>query len=319
MSTSGTATFSRNRDQIIQRALRLTGEVASGETSFDAGLVDEAAAALNAMVKHWQAGGVHIWTTEEAILFLQNSQRQYTLSSSSTDHASRSFVQTTLSADEASGQTTISLTATTGMADNDYIGIELDDGTLHWTQINGAPGGSSVVIDVATTGAASSGNVVVTYTTKLVRPLTILSARLFDFASLIETPLELMDRIEYQEYPNKTAESTVNGLYYDRRGGANASGLLYVWPTPADVTGAIKMTIQRPIEDFSAAGNDPDLPQEWIRALTWNLADELADEHGTPEPKRSRIEQRAARFLADVNWWETELTEIQFMPDMRRG
>jgi hypothetical protein len=150
-----------------------------------------------------------------------------------------------------------------------------------------------------------------------VRPLKIFSARKHDLDSGIDRPLDEMDRIEYQEMPNKTTSGAVNSYYYDRRGGAAQTGLLYLWTSPADASEAIKMTVARPIEDFTVAGDDADLPQEWIRAIEWGLADEIADEYDVPEPKRTRIERRAAQFLNEANWWERELLSIQFVPDTR--
>jgi len=317
MSTSGTATFSRNRDQLIKSALRKINAFESGETP-DAESMNDAAEALNAMVKHWQAAGINIWTTQEAIVFPQPSQSTYTLALTATDHATENYTETELAADAISGATTITVDAITGIATTYNIGVQVDDGTIHWTTVNGAPSGSTVTLTAGLDDAASSGARVLVYQTKLVRPLKIISARRYNFSSDIDTPLFEMDRVEYQEMPNKTTSSTVNAYFYDRRGGKNTSGLLYLWPTPSSVDEAIKMTVARPIEDFSAAGNDPDLPQEWIRAIEWNLADEIADEYDVPEPKRSRIAAKAEQFLSDVTWFERELTEVRFEPDMRR-
>src|SRR3982751_5477022 len=127
MATSGLYISSQNRDTIISSALRKLGAVASGETP-GSDMVSDANSALNAMVKHWQGAGLHIWTTGEAMLFLQADQARYTLSSTSTDHATETFYQTDISADEASGQTVISLTDTSNITAADYIGIVLDDG-----------------------------------------------------------------------------------------------------------------------------------------------------------------------------------------------
>ena len=43
---------------------------------------------------------------------------------------------TTLDADEAASQTVLSVTSTSGFANSDNIGIELDDGTRQWTTIS---------------------------------------------------------------------------------------------------------------------------------------------------------------------------------------
>lgn len=317
MSTSGTVTFARNRDQLIASALRKVSAFESGET-LDSQAVTEAGDALNAMIKHWQADGIHIWTTQEATLFPQKSQTSYSLALTSTDHATDSYVETSLSAAAISGATSVSVAAVTGIADTYKIGIEVASNVLSWTTVSGAPSGTTVTLTAGLSAAAASGARVLVYQTNLVRPLKIISARRYNFASAIDVPLTEFDRIEYQGMPNKANASTVNSFFYDRRGGKNAAGLIYLWPTPANVNDAVKMTVARPIEDFSAAGNDSDLPQEWIRAIEWNLADEIADEYDVPEPKRSRIEKRAQRFLAEVSWWEKELTSIEIVPDRRR-
>src|SRR3989304_4905180 len=84
MATSGTATFSRNRDQIIKAALIKVGAIEAGETPSSDDVTD-AAVSLNAMVKHWQGTGINIWTVGEATLFLQLDQTQYSLGSSSAE------------------------------------------------------------------------------------------------------------------------------------------------------------------------------------------------------------------------------------------
>lgn len=316
MSTSGTTSFSRNRDQLIASALRKINAFESGETP-DSASVSEASDALNALLKHWQGQGIEIWTTQEAILFTQLDQTRYTLGSS-TDHATASYVLTALTSAAANGASTVVLDSVTGIATTYKIGVQLDDGTLHWTTVNGAPSGSTVTLTAALSDSAAAGNMVVAYQTDLTRPLKILSARRHNLTSGIDTPLFEMDRIEYQELPNKTSEGSANGFYYDRRGGTNTTGYLYLWPEPSTVNEALKMTVARPIEIFSAAGDDADLPQEWVRAIVWNLADELADEYDVPEPKRSRIERRAAQYLAEANWSERELVSFQLMPDTGR-
>jgi len=317
MTTSGTYTFSRNRDQLIASALRKCSAIESGETP-GSDMISDASEALNAMVKHWQASGIHIWTTQEAILFPAVSRNLYYVGSTTTDRVAGPYAQTSLSADAASGASTITVDSIVGIATTYTIGVLLDDGTVQWTTVNGAPSGSTVTLTATLTGAASDGNSVFAYQALLVRPLKILTARRHNLTSKIDVDLMEMDRAEYQAMPNKTDESTVNSFFYDRRGGANALGAINLWPTPADLTDAIKMTVARPIQDFTVAGDDCDLPQEWIRTIEWNLADEIADEYDVPEPKRTRIERRAAEYLAEVNWWEKELTAISFVPSFNR-
>jgi hypothetical protein len=311
MSTSGTATFSRNRDQLIKAALRKVNAFEAGETP-DSDSLNDAAEALNALLKHWQGNGVQIYKVVEAALFPQVDQVRYSIGATSTDHATETWVETALTAAAANGAATITVDSVTGIATTYKIGVELDDGTMHWATVNGAPAGQVVTLTAVLTDSAAIGNRVIAYQTNLVRPMKILSARSYNFDSAIDTPVEEMGRVEYAEMPNKSASGAINAFYYDRR--ENTTGYLYLWQAPQTVDNAVKMTVAKPIEDFNAAGDDADLPQEWIRAIIWGLADEIADDYDVPEPKRTRLERRAAQYLNEANWWERELLDIQFVP-----
>ncbi len=317
MTTSGVVTFNRTRNEIIHHAGRKVGAWAAGET-VGAQAVADFAEALNIMVKHWQGQGIQIWRTTEAVLFLAVDQASYSLGSTATDHSTESFVETALATAEAASSTSLGVSSIVGISSGDQIGIELDDGTMHWTTVNGAPAGSTVVITTGLASAAAIGNRVVTYTTQLVRPLQIISARRYNFDSAIDTPVDVQDRIEYQELPNKTSGGPVNGIYYDRRGGANGLGLLYAWPRPDSVNDCIKMTVARPIQDFTVAGDNADVPTEWLQALIWNLALQMAPEFDVPPNKFSMIEKMADKYIAEVTWSEGELTTVEFMPARRR-
>ena len=56
---------------------------------------------------------------------------------------------TTLTAQANAGATAITVASISGFADNEFIGIILDDGTEHQTQVNGAPSGSTINFDDA--------------------------------------------------------------------------------------------------------------------------------------------------------------------------
>lgn len=146
------------------------------------------------------------------------------------------------------------------------------------------------------------------------KPLKIISARRFNTTSLIDVPLGEMGRVEYMEMPNKTTTGAVNSFFYDRE--SSSTGTIFLWPAPETTDEIIKYTYARPIQDFDAAGDAADFPLEWTRAIEWGLADEIADEYDVPDPKRTRIERRAAQYLAEVNFWERELLSIELVPDL---
>lgn len=65
---------------------------------------------------------------------------------------------TALSVAAVATNATITLSAVTGIATGDSIAILLDDGTTHFTTVNGAPSGSVVTLTVAMPSAAAIGN-----------------------------------------------------------------------------------------------------------------------------------------------------------------
>jgi len=311
LATSGVSTFNATRQEIIRAALRKLGVIDAG-VSPDAQTMTDAAFSLNAMIKRWQARGIHVWTTEEATLFLQPGEYEYDLGSSSTDHATRSYVATTLSAAEAAGQTILSITSATGISSGDNIGVVLDSGSIHWSTVSGAPG-ATVTIAAALPSAAASGNAVYAYTSKIVRPLKIVAARRYVFSTALETDLgRPLARLDYRALPNKTQRGTVSQFFYDPRGGATALGRLHLWPAPSAATEAIKFTWHRPIEDMSSQSDNPDLPQEWIDTMVFNLAVSMAPEYSVPPATFAMVKGLADEYLDTMSGLDREPESIDF-------
>jgi hypothetical protein len=305
MTTSGSTAFNFNRDQIIMSAGRKIGAIEAGET-FGAAAVQDFADQLNIMVKAWDATGLHIWTETEATLFLQPNQIAYTLGGSTTDHAAESYTATTLASAAASGATTIVVESATNFAAGYQVGVVLDDGTIGWSTESGAPSGTSITLATALSDSAGAGAAVYVYPTGILRPLRVVSGRRNFLASNIDTQMTQMARIDYRNLPNKTNTGTITQFFYDPRGGASTQGIMYVWPAPPDVTSCLKFTWWRPIQDFTTGANTPDLPNEWIDALIWNLALKMAPEYDCPPQRYTMVREHAAGSLDLVMGWDRE-------------
>jgi hypothetical protein len=140
------------------------------------------------------------------------------------------------------------------------------------------------------------------------RPLRITSARLS--VSSIETPLQEMSRQEYFDLPNKTSSGRPTGYYYDPQ---LTLGKIYLWPTVATgVTATLKFSYQRTVEDFDAAANTPDFPQEWLECLAYNLAARLAPKFGTTVGVE--VAAIAIASLDDLMGWDREPASVFFQP-----
>lgn len=306
MSTSGTSTFNATRDQIILAALRKLQAISATETAVSPTLISNCAFQLNALVKSLNATGLHIWTEEEATIFLQPGQVSYTLGGTTTDNATGNYTATTLSAGASSGATSISVTSATGFGAAFYVGVVLSSGSIYWTTQNGAASGTTITLTAGLTGAAAAGAAVYVYQSQIVRPLRVVGARRYNLSSAIDTMMTPIARLDYRNLPNKTATGVPTQIFYDPRGGANTQGIISVWPAPADATNAAKITWWRPIQDFTAPGNNPDLPQEWIDALVWNLARKLWAEFPISQALLENIKEEAVASLENVADWDRE-------------
>ena len=306
MPSSNSVDFSVSRNDIITAAYQEIGVYRVGQT-LSSDDITLAATRLNMQVKQWQgvsdfAPGLKEWSRKRGYVFLQTGQASYSLGPSG-DNATSSYSRTTISTAEASGQTVLSVTSTTGMTAADIIGIVLDTGAIHWTTIVSTGAGPTVTITTQISSAAAAGNYVYWYTTKMRQPVEILTASLRD-ENTKDTPLYIMRSIEeYESISDKTADSDPTSLYYEFQ---LTNGVMYLDAEPNDVTKVIRLVFLSAIEDFDATSDTPDYPQVWYLALTLQLAKLLAPVFGvkwTEDQEQNRKEAIAVakNFLPEVS------------------
>lgn len=133
----------------------------------------------------------------------------------------------------------------------------------------------------------------------------------------IDTPLMMMSRQEYLDQPNKTQTGTPVAFYFDPQ---RSTRTLYVWPVP-DATIAASTTVridyERVIEDIDALSNDPDVPQEWLEAMTYSLAARLCLPLGVMTANAAlvaEIKDRAAQLYAQLQADSDESASVFLQP-----
>ena len=308
MATSNSVNFTLTRNDIVTEALELCQVLAGGETPDGEDLVT-CSRSLNMLAKAWMADGLHLFQKLEVTLFHTVGATSYTLG---TDRASADHLETTLSAAEAAAQTVLSITSTAGMTAGDAIGIELDDSTRQWTTIVTVDSATQVTVTAALTSAAASGNTVYTYTTLMDTPTRVISARRRSKDGN-EVPVSVLSREDYMQLANKTNKGKIVQVFYDRSG----SGKLSVWPTADVVSDMLNLTVERPIDDFDAATDNPDFPVEWFEALSYGLAARVATKYGVNIQERTFLKMEAERYKADILAWDNEDTSVFFQPEFR--
>jgi len=310
MATSGSTNFNVTRSDIIDHAFRLLAIYGEQESvsSEDTAL---ASRSLNMMVKTWQVQGLHLWTETEATGILSEAIPSYLISSTA-GHFSEIMVETSISADEASGQTVLSVSNTDNISANDYIGVVLDDGSIHWTTVV-SKGASTVTVADAISDDATAGNRVYSYTYKLARPMHISDVRVRNDSG-VDVSVRRISRKEYYNIPDKYTTGLPMVWYYDTQ---LSGGTLHLWPAPESANIRVKMSFQRTIEDFDSGVDNPDFPVEWSEALAYGLAVRLAPMFSAEE-KLAVIAPIASDLLEGLKDWDNEKTSLFVRPDTSR-
>lgn len=273
MTTASDTSFTLTRDQLVTDALITLGAKFPGE-GIDDQTLQYGARMLNMMVLGWQAFDLHLWLETEATLFLQQNQYSYSFTNqTSGDNCTNSYEETTVSTTITSG-TSLVVASVIGMNVNDNIGIIMDSGLTFWTTISAINTGTkTITLASAITSQATAGNFVHVYTNKIYRPLRVLddTVRRYQYSTSQpnETKMKLLARIDYLQQPAKNTPGIPVQCYYDPQ---LTTGKFYVWNAPQDSSNAVKFSYDRPLYDFLNASDTPDLPQEWLDPIMWNLA-----------------------------------------------
>lgn len=302
MAFSGSYDYGATATQICTAALEDVGAIGEGATP-SAAQITTALRTLNWMVKQWSgepdfAPGLKSWTRKRAYLFFQANQSSYSLGPSG-DHATLTYVRTTLAAAASAGASTIDVSSATGIATTYAIAVELDSGSLDWTTVNGAPSGTTVTLTATLDSAAAAGNSVYCYATKLqARPIMIETAML-RYSDGTDRELYSMDVSEYEGLVDKAGDGEPSGWYYEP---TLVNGTLYLDTEPDDMDTVLRIVYQAPPDDLDAEANDLYYPQHWFAALEYGLAKRLSVKYpGVWNPVSESVYMEALTTARNLN------------------
>ena len=261
MATSGSIDFTRTRDQIINRALRICGVLSQGDTPSTEQTV-ESSEALNTMIKSWQAEGTTLWDVQ---------WETATPVAASEVTGTDSLVYTCI-------KNHISASANKPVTGADY--------TTYWKK-KGSTGG----VWATSTAYNAIGHIAVTDV------LGITEAFWRDGDT--DVPLELVSRSNYMALTGKGEFGTPAKLYLDMS--SLTSPAIFLWPQPdvnvsSDLTEVLHYNAIKRLEDFDAGTNTPDFDVKWIEALVFNLALKLSYEYQLPQKDKVIIGLEASKL-----------------------
>lgn len=305
MATSGIATFTISTYQVINLAVKCLGKLGIND-NLEPEEYNDALMLLNLMVKQWMvksdsSNGIKMWQRIQGFLFLSTATGQYALGSQAgtgLSYFTNNFLMTTSGGSNNSGATTINVASTNNclqnmqpdivsqygvMVPNQYIGIELDNGSLFWTTIISAPTSTTVVLDAGIPSSCNSiGNIVYTFTT-IARPPQIIEVANLRDAQGNDTLMTPLSKEEWAMLPSKQAPNYSGdpiAYYYEPHlVGNSGQGVGYLNTDVAsaqDVSKYIVLNYVREFDDFVNPGDEPDFPKEFGLPLVLGLAKILA-------------------------------------------
>jgi hypothetical protein len=299
MATSGTHTFSLDRDEVITHAFRLIN-VYDINSTVDSADLEHGKDYLNMLLLHWSGQDIRMWKRKIGYLFPAVGTTSYSLGPSGSN-ATGTYVTTDLSVAAASGASTLTVDSTTGMTTGDYIGVELDDGTRQWTTVT-VNSSTGLSLGTTLTDDAAIDNTVITYTTKLPRPLRIIRGTTKNIETNTETTLQVLPFDDYFDMPSKTTAGVPNNIYYDK---TLTNGVLYCFPTPNTVNDIITFTYLEEVEDAGDSTDDIDIPRAWQLATVFGLAVLLAYAY-QEFTQLDKLEMRATQLFETIKYYDTD-------------
>jgi len=128
----------------------------------------------------------------------------------------------------------------------------------------------------ALAGNCTAGSAPITRTT---RPIRIESGCFVRTVAGVDTPVLICSRERYAEKENKNTAGTPTALFYDKQ---YPTGVIWLYPRPDDGTQEMFIEMWQPFKHVSTTDLSEIIfmPGEYLLALKWNLAVELAPEYG---------------------------------------
>lgn len=157
-----------------------------------------------------------------------------------------------------------------------------------------------------------------TYTLNNPKPLKAIQAWHHDVNSNVDVPMRIITRQEYNILGNKSTTGIPIQLYFQPN---RDDSTVYVFPTPDSSAASqkiINLVCQRPYQDFDAASDTPDFPQEWYEAIKYGLAVRLAGEYNVDIETRKILTQEAMALKHDALSFGNEDGSLYFGVE-RRG
>lgn len=266
---------------ILKRSLRSIGAFAPGE-ALDPDDANDSFDMLNDLIETWSNSTMMVPYITEIIFQLSTNQYQYTIGPSGS-------IGGTFTGSIAGTTLTVSSLPGGDIALGQYLsGSGITAGTQITQFLTGSGSVGTYQVNI---NQSASSTVIRTY---YQRPLRINSA--FVRVATLDYPVAVWSVDQYSLIGLKTLNGPwPRGMYYQP---AEPNGNITFWPVPG--SGEMHMFAETILARFTTINDTVQLPQGYIMALRWNLAELLLPEYGKVD---ATLNSMIIKNAADSRAW----------------
>ena len=292
-TTSGTTTFDKtfSIDEIIEESYNRLGQFDMSGYN-----LKTARRSLNIMFQEWGNRGLHFWEVANTNITLVTNQNEYRIFRATSDGNSNGVTSTLTAAIATTTATAgITIASKTRMPDSGTINVGSEN--ISYTGFNSLElTGVTRGVNGTTAATHADGAAI----TNFVNQATEILECSFRNNSNVDSPLEKINRSQYQALSNKTATGQPS-QYFVQRFIDHVLITIYLTPSSTQNGDVINFYYEKRIQDAGAYSNATDVPYRFVPCMVAGLSYYLAMKYAQPRIQELKLiyEDELARALEE--------------------
>ena len=292
-TTSGTTTFDKtfSIDEIIEESYNRLGQFDMSGYN-----LKTARRSLNIMFQEWGNRGLHFWEVANTNITLETNKNEYKIFRATSDGNSDG-VTSTLTAAIATTTATAGITIASKDRMPDSGTINVGSENISYTGFNSLElTGVTRGVNGTTAATHADGAAI----TNFVNQATEILECSFRNNSNVDSPLEKINRSQYQALSNKTATGQPS-QYFVQRFIDHVLITIYLTPSSTQNGDVINFYYEKRIQDAGAYSNATDVPYRFVPCMVAGLSYYLAMKYAQPRIQELKLiyEDELARALEE--------------------
>ena len=292
-TTSGTTTFDKtfSIDEIIEESYNRLGQFDMSGYN-----LKTARRSLNIMFQEWGNRGLHFWEVANTNITLETNKNEYKIFRATSDGNSDGVTSTLTAAITSTTATAgITIASKDRMPDSGTINVGSEN--ISYTGFNSLElTGVTRGVNGTTAATHADGAAI----TNFVNQATEILECSFRNNSNVDSPLEKINRSQYQALSNKTATGQPS-QYFVQRFIDHVLITIYLTPSSTQNGDVINFYYEKRIQDAGAYRNATDVPYRFVPCMVAGLSYYLAMKYAQPRIQELKLiyEDELARALEE--------------------